>query len=209
MTGDAEAALLAIIAERPGDADARLVYADWLEGQADERATVVRLHHQLTTLVETLAFEDPALLACSRELIERGHGMMPSWLALLGHPPLARTSWGTRTHHGDPYLLALRVGGVLAYRQNDYSASPGTWMQIGNAVAFQINGYSPHEGVLVGDRMRGLGCNQDGNSWTWEICRLADDVYDTPGVPELPPQPRDHDFLDGTLASEWKLRLRV
>lgn len=77
LPGDAEWPLLRLVLTTPEDANARLVYADWLEEQDDPRAELVRLDLELSTIVAS-RLEQHARHAA---LLAQANTAHPGWAA--------------------------------------------------------------------------------------------------------------------------------
>jgi uncharacterized protein (TIGR02996 family) len=185
-----EPTLLALVRERPDDAAARLVYADWLEQQGDrKRADIVRAAQELAGA----ALDTDGALDRAHELLTLARRAAPEWLAAIAHPSLTGTCWGTQSYSRTPALLGFRANGVLVFKRLA-ETWPGTWSQVGNAVTFTINKYSPHEGLVVGDRMGGTATNKSDQIWTWGGIRLPNDALDADPFPDLQDAPRDSQY---------------
>lgn len=72
-----ELALLAAVRDAPGDEDARLIYADWLEEQGDERAEYLRLERQWNELPSHRRLSSPI----RARLVELTHRLPLEWIA--------------------------------------------------------------------------------------------------------------------------------
>jgi uncharacterized protein (TIGR02996 family) len=178
-----EPTLLQLVRERPTDAAARLVYADWLEQQGDhKRAAIVRAIEALGDDLD----ETRALLALAKRAA-------PEWLEAISYPPLSGTCWGTQNHAGVGALLGFRANRVLMFKRAD-EWFPGTWLQVGRAMMFTINKYSSHGGLVTGDAMHGVAQNRGNQFWTWGAVRLPDTALDADPVPDLAHAPRDSDY---------------
>ncbi|MBX3158245.1 MAG: TIGR02996 domain-containing protein [Deltaproteobacteria bacterium] len=180
-----EAALLATLAEHPGDDDTRLVYADWLEERGEvQRAAVLRGIAALARV----PFDDDRAVPAARKLLATSAGVVAEWLELVSHPRLEGTVWGLRDEGDRPYFLAFLPGGKLAYRRAD-DGTAGTWGQVGAAMWFAINDYSSHEGVFTADRLKGDAANDMKMTWRVRGIRLPDGALDGEdgSPPDLPP----------------------
>jgi uncharacterized protein (TIGR02996 family) len=172
-----EATFLAMIET---DRDAMLVYADWLEERGHgPRAAFVRLDHRL----RGLAPRDRRVRALdlAAELRGLGDDLPVEWLAAVGYPRLAGTAWHGRDDDG---FLVLRFlpGGVLNYSQLSGTYQNGTWVQLGSALVMETNDhYADYDGVIVGDRIRGIAHNIVRKKWAWSVRRSID-----PGVTQIP-----------------------
>ncbi len=199
-----EATLLALAR---GDDEAWPVYADWLEARGDEdRAAVVRLHRRLAAM----ALADDLAIVVARELLELAAGLPRAWLAQLATPGVIGTCWGARDASNGVYVIAFRADGTIGFRQGtpddgdiDEMATDalgdGTWMQIGHALTFSIQNidartedYSRHDGVVFGDRMRGIASDINGGFWSWGLAP-TDPANAFGPLPELPETPIDSD----------------
>lgn len=189
-----DAIFRALIAERPEDLEARLVYADWLEGEGDpQRANVLRALVRLARLTSSPG----TLLKRAGELRALAKGLDPEWIASVSHPSLVGTCWGAHDEHGRSYLFGFLAGGELAFKRED-GKTPGTWAQVGTAVELTINKYSPHAGVFVGKFMHGTAYNRTGLTWTWGAIRQPDaSVLEAEGMPLLDDVPIDSPFVQG------------
>lgn len=183
-----------MLSEHPDDLEARLVYADWLEGQgAEPRARVLRLDRDLAAT----PFDDPSLVAKSRTLLAARRGVDLAWIAAVSHPRLEQTCWGTRDHDGVPYVVGFLADGQLIYRRANEQTG-GSWGQVGCAVRFDINGYSEHVGACIARRMRGTARNPNSGTWNWELLRIDNQFLDPASAfPELGPEPMDTDYRTG------------
>ncbi|HEY5937424.1 MAG TPA: TIGR02996 domain-containing protein [Kofleriaceae bacterium] len=190
----AEATFRALLVERPEDLEARLVYADWLEGEGDpQRANVLRALVRLARLTSSPG----TLLRRAGELRALAKGLDAEWIASVSYPSLVGTCWGALDEDGRSYLFGFLAGGKLAFKRED-GTTPGTWSQVGTAVELTINQYSPHAGVFVGKFMRGTAYNQTGLTWSWGAIRQPDPaVLDAAGMPELEDVPVDSPFVQG------------
>lgn len=189
-----EATFRALLAERPEDLEARLVYADWLEGEGDpQRANVLRALVRLARLTSSPG----TLLKRAGELRALAKGVDAEWIASVSYPSLVGTCWGATDEHDRPYLFGFLPGGELAFKRED-GTTPGTWSQVGTAVELTINQYSPHAGVFVGKFMHGTAYNQTGLTWSWGAIRQPDpSVLDGDDMPELDDVPGDSPFVQG------------
>jgi uncharacterized protein (TIGR02996 family) len=190
-----EGTFRAMLLDQPDDFDARLVYADWLEGEGDpRRANVLRA---LVRLARLTSASPGTLLARAGELRALAKGVDPGWIADVSYPSLVGTCWAARGEEETPYLFGFHADGKLAFKRHD-GTTPGTWSQVGSAVELTINGYSPHAGMFVGKFMHGTAYNQTGLVWKWGAIRQPDPaILDAPGMPELADVPIDSPFVQG------------
>jgi uncharacterized protein (TIGR02996 family) len=186
-----EATLLRLMHDRPDDIAARLVYADWLEEQGDSaRARIVRTAITLAGLPLAEALEPAAALLALRKRISK------HWLAAISYPSLIGTCWGTRDAGGEQQsILAFQPDGVLVFQRKN-GRYPGTWSQVGTAVEYTINKFSPHEGVFVDHEMRGHASNKAKQVWTWGALRIADDALTAEPFPDLSHCPCDSAYAE-------------
>lgn len=188
-----EATFLQLLAAHPADLDTRLVYADWLEGQGQlPRARVLRMYRDLATT----PFRDRSFVRKARALLASSRGVDGTWLAAISHPRLDGTCWGTRDHQSVPYLIGFLPAGQLIYRRGS-DQTGGSWGQVGNAVRFDINGYSEHVGGLADDRLRGTARNGNHGTWNWELVPLDPRFLDG-DFPELDSEPMDTNYRTGS-----------
>lgn len=189
-----ESTLLRMLSEHPDDLAARLVYADWLEGQgAEAKARLLRLHCELAAT----PISDAALVTRSRALLGCSRGLDGAWVAEVSYPRLAGTCWGTRDHQGVPYIVGFLAAGQLVYRRANEQTG-GSWGQVGCAVRFDINGYSEHVGACVAGGMRGTARNPNSGTWNWAFVQIEPRFLDPASAfPELGPEPMDTDYRTG------------
>lgn len=199
-----EATFQRLLTEHPDDVANWLVYADFLETEAElERAAVVRMHMGL--LAET---EHVPRLAIARQILDAAKHLPRSWLQTFPvRRPLAGECWGARDCDDGCYMVQFRPGGTLLFKQGspgdtadkpDLEHGDGTWMQIGDAIAFSIarhdnrnKDFSRQDGVLTGKRLAGIGSNSDGQIWTWKLAPVKQALFDGDEIPELPDKPKD------------------
>jgi len=156
----------------PEDLDELLVYADWLEERRDLlRATIVREQHTLLGL----DIESPQLLEHATRLLElraklKGHG---DWCSRIARQPLTGTFW--RGSKGEEaFILRFLPAGVLNYTSGDSTYENARWLQVGDALAFDMNAhYSDYTAVVVGAVMRGSARNIHEHVWTWRVDRTT------------------------------------
>lgn len=166
-----DAQLQALVAQQPDDADAILVYADWLEEQGDvPRSTFLRMQQQL----RAMKVSHPKLLLNGRALFELGKTLPPDWVAAVTSPKLAGTAWDGRDDHG-PLVWRFLANGFINYTQGTGTYENGRWEQVGLAVAIDTNAhYADYFGVIVGDVIRGEGRNVVDHEWRWKVTRTSD-----------------------------------
>ena len=80
-----EAALFAAVRESPGNDDARLIYADWLEEQGDARAEYLRLERQWNRLPWSGRAGSPI----RARLVELTHRLPLEWIAAVARANIA------------------------------------------------------------------------------------------------------------------------
>jgi uncharacterized protein (TIGR02996 family) len=172
-----DATFLAMIG---ADRDAMPVYADWLEERGESRrAAFVRLDHRLRGIAPRQ--RRVGALALAAELRALAEGLPVEWLAEVAHPRLVDTAWRGRDDDG---FLVLRflTGGILNYSQSSGTYQNGTWIQAGSALIMETNDhYADYEGVIVGDRIRGIAHNIVRKKWAWSVARSQD-----PEVTQIP-----------------------
>ncbi len=197
-----------LLRAHPEDAATWLVYADWLEAAGEaQRATVVRLHHELLGMTEHVP-----RLACARRVLDEAKGLPLEWLARFpARRALAGECWGARDCDGGVYLAHFVAGGKLLFKQDsgggesdepDQTNGDGRWMQIGEAMCFSIalhddrkKDYSRQDGVLTGEHLGGIGSNADGQIWTWALVPVKPADFARARLPDLD-EPKDSKHRD-------------
>jgi len=173
-----DAELCRLVAESH-DADAILVYADWLEERGDvPRSTFLRLQQQL----RACRVAHPKLLERGRTLFDLGKTLPPAWIADVTHPKLAATAWDGRDDDG-PLVWRFLANGFVNYTQPSGTYENGRWEQVGITVAMDTNAhYADYFGVVIGDVIRGNAHNIVEHEWRWKV-KLASDPA-VIGVPD-------------------------
>ena len=166
-----DAQLRALVEQQPDDADAILVYADWLEEQGElPRASFLRMQQQL----RAMKVSHPKLLERGRALFELGKTLPPAWVAAVTHPKLADTAWDGRDDDG-PLVWRFLASGALNYSQDSGTYENGHWEQVGITVAMETNAhYADYFGVILGDIIRGNGRNITDHTWRWKVKQTND-----------------------------------
>jgi uncharacterized protein (TIGR02996 family) len=177
-----EAAFLKQVGDDPQDLATLLVYADWLEDHgAPDRAEFLRLQHQ----VLQIRHRQKGFVATSRRLLRLGRKLEPAWLAVVSRPRLAGTCWSGTDSDGDHDVWRYLPGGVLNYTSPSGTYQNGTWVQIGNHVAMEMNRhYADYEGFIGGDWIRGTARNVNERRWRWKARRTTDPEECDPGDPD-------------------------
>ncbi|MDQ3336381.1 MAG: TIGR02996 domain-containing protein [Myxococcota bacterium] len=173
-----DAQLLALVEQQPDDADAILVYADWLEENGDlPRASFLRLQQ----LLRAMKVSHPKLLARGRALSDLGKTLPPKWIASVTYPKITGTAWDGRDDDG-ALVLRFLENGFVNYTQPSGTYENGRWEQVGITVAMETNAhYADYFGVIIGDVMRGNAQNIVEHEWRWKVTRTSD--------PEVAPVP--------------------
>lgn len=166
-----DAQLLALVEQQPDDADAILVYADWLEEVGDlPRASFLRQQQVL----RAMKVSHPKLLERGRALCELGKTLPASWVAAVTHPKVTGTAWDGRDDDGS-LVLRFLANGFVNYTQPSGTYENGRWEQVGITVAMETNAhYADYFGVIVGDVMRGNAHNIVDHKWRWKVKRTSD-----------------------------------
>ena len=166
-----DAQLRALVEQQPDDADAILVYADWLEEVGDlPRASFLRQQQA----IRAMKVSHPKLLERGRALAELGKTLPATWVAAVTHPKVSGTAWDGRDDDG---VLVLRflANGFVNYTQPSGTYENGRWEQVGITVAMETNAhYADYFGVIVGDVMRGNAHNIVEHKWRWKVTRTSD-----------------------------------
>jgi uncharacterized protein (TIGR02996 family) len=167
-----EAALLRLLKKRPDDLDALLVYADLLDEQGDDaRAEFLRLQRRLLDMRHGAR----GLIGQSRQLVKLGKKLPADWLDVVSRPRLGGTCWAGRDSAGRLYVFRYLAGGELNYTSPSGTFQNGTWRQVGNHVAMEMNRhFADYEGFVAGGQVRGTARNVAGGSWRWEATRTTD-----------------------------------
>jgi uncharacterized protein (TIGR02996 family) len=162
--------LRALVEKHPGDADAVLVYADWLEERGDmQRARFLRLQEQ----IRPLKVSHPKLLERGKELYELGEKLPAEWVAAVTHPKIAGSVWDGKDDDGTLTLRFLDTG-FVNYTQPSGTFENGKWTQIGLGVAMETNAhYADYFGVIAGEWMRGSAHNIVDAKWKWKVKRTS------------------------------------
>jgi uncharacterized protein (TIGR02996 family) len=173
-----DAQLLALVEQQPDDADAILVYADWLEENGDlPRATFLRTQQQL----RAMKVSHPKLLERGRALSDLGKTLPAKWIAAVTHPKIIGTAWDGRDDDGS-LVLRFMANGFVNYTQPSGTYENGRWEQVGITVTMETNAhYADYFGVITGDVMRGNAHNIVEHKWRWKVKRTSD--------PEVAPVP--------------------
>ena len=166
-----DAQLLALVGQSPGDADAILVYADWLEEVGDmTRAGFLREQQALGAL----KVSHPKLLERGRALCELGKTLPRAWVSAVTPLPIVGTTWEGRDEDG-PLVLRFLENGFVNYTQPSGTYENGRWAQVGIAVEMETNAhYADYFGVIVGDVMRGNAHNIVEHKWRWKVKLTSD-----------------------------------
>ena len=177
-----EAAFLKQLSDDPEDAATLLVYADWLDDNgAGDRADFLRLQQQ----VLQLRYRRKGFSESSRQLLRLGEKLEPAWLAVVSRPRLAGTCWSGREGDGAYMIWRFLPGGVLNYTEEGEDYQNGTWGQIGNFVAMEMNRhFADYEGFAGGDCLAGKAKNVNGREWRWKVKRTTDPEECDPGDPD-------------------------
>jgi hypothetical protein len=142
------------------------VYADELEEQGElARAATIRAARVLR--------ESPSI-AHARAVIAAAEGLPRAWLEGI---PRRRSLLEARVEitdtFGRKYYLYFPAGGGLRFRIAPDSEGDGRWIQIGDAMAFSVAGYSKYEG-LVGE---GIGSDTDQWTFGWTMIPIDEDGF--------------------------------
>ena len=132
-----DAQLRALVEQQPDDADAILVYADWLEEVGDlPRASFLRQQQA----IRAMKVSHPKLLERGRALAELGKTLPATWVAAVTHPKVSGTAWDGRDDDG---VLVLRflANGFVNYTQPSGTYENGRWEQVGITVAMETNAH--------------------------------------------------------------------
>ena len=161
------------------DADAILVYADWLEERGDiPRATFLRLQQQL----RAHKVAHPKLLEKGRALFDLGKTLPPAWIADVTHPKLTASAWDGKDDDG-PLVWRFLANGFVNYTQPSGTYENGRWTQVGITVAMDTNAhYADYFGVIIGDVIRGNAHNIVEHTWRWKVKLSSDPTV--VGVPD-------------------------
>jgi uncharacterized protein (TIGR02996 family) len=177
-----EAAFLAQLRDHPDDEATLLVYADWLhDSGAAERAEFLRLQQR----VSQLRHRQKGFSDSSRLLLRLGRKLDPEWLAVVSRPRLEGTCWSGMDSDGDPDVFRYLPGGALNYTSRSGTYQNGTWLQIGNHVAMEMNRhYCDYLGFVGGDLIVGTAKNVAGHRWRWRVSRTTDPQKCDTGEPD-------------------------
>jgi uncharacterized protein (TIGR02996 family) len=177
-----DSAFLMQLDQDPDDLATVAVYADWLEDHGDSsRAEFLRLQRHLLSL----RHRQKGFSRLSKQLLRLGRSLDPAWLAIVSLPRLAGTCWAGPNLGEEHYVWRYLPGGVLNYTCPTGTYQNGTWDQVGNHVAVEINRhYADYDGFIGGDLVRGKAGNITGLKWRWEARRTIDPVECDPGDPD-------------------------
>ena len=166
-----DAQLLALVEQSPGDADAILVYADWLEEVGDEpRAAFLREQQALGAM----KVSHPKLLERGKALCALGRTLPAAWVSAVTPRKIVGTAWAGRDEDG-PLVLRFLENGFVNYTQPSGTYENGRWEQVGIAVEMETNAhYADYLGVIVGDVMRGNAHNIVEHKWRWKVQVTSD-----------------------------------
>ena len=166
-----DAQLLALVEQQPDDADAILVYADWLEEVGDlPRAGFLRQQQA----IRAMRVSHPKLLERGRALHELGKTLPESWVASVTHPKVIGTAWDGRDDDGT-LVLRFLANGFVNYTQPSGTYENGRWEQVGITVAMETNAhYADYFGVIVGHVLRGNAHNIVDHKGRWKVKRTSD-----------------------------------
>jgi uncharacterized protein (TIGR02996 family) len=174
-----DVAFLAQLSDDPADVATLLVYADWLDDGGDgERAAFLRLQHE----VLRLRHRQKGFSESSRRLLRLGKRLDAQWLAVVSRPRLAGTCWSGSEDDGVYMVWRFLPGGVLNYSEDGDVYQNGTWVQVGNHVAMEMNRhFADYEGFVGGEQIRGSARNIRGRVWRWRVKRTTDPAECEPG----------------------------
>lgn len=180
MDATRDRVLRQLVEQHPDDPHGWLVYADWLEEQADmPRARFLRLQQEL----RTMDVSHRRLLDKGRELQALGRTLPSAWVEAMTYPRITASCWQGKDDAGS-LVLRFLPGGILNYSQPSGTYQNGTWTQVGSAVAMETNRhYADYHGVIVGDVLRGAAHNIVNKQWRWKVTFTTDPAVT--GMPEV------------------------
>ena len=82
--------------------------------------------------------------------------------------------WEGKMLSGFVVRVQFEPGGTLRYFSNKAMerSSPGKWILTGNTIVFDINNFSEHRGVILGDVMKGESSNKKGTKGEFLLRRV-------------------------------------